>query len=225
MFSGVRRRITYANIVATLALVFAMTGAAVAAKHYLITSTKQISPSVLKGLRGHNGKSGPTGATGPQGTAGTAGSAGKEGPQGPAGPQGPGAVLLTVNLPASTSPSFSKVGSLAGIALEAECEEDETTHAAKLHMTYTSSAPLHFLQTEVADLDETENTVDNSSFTLPEASSPASWEMLEATTGKLSSERFEGEAPTQHLITSESYFVTGGPSGKCEADIGWTPTG
>lgn len=92
-------------------------------------------------------------------------------------------------------------------------------------MTYTSSAALHFLRTEVADLDETENTVDNTSFTLPEASSPASWEILEATTGKVSSERFEGEAPTQHLITSESYFVTGGPSGNCEADIGWTPTG
>jgi hypothetical protein len=43
-----RKRITYANVVATLALVFAMSGGALAAKHYLVTSPKQISPKVLK---------------------------------------------------------------------------------------------------------------------------------------------------------------------------------
>ena len=42
---------TYANVVATLALIFAMTGSAVAATHYLITSTKQISPKALKELK------------------------------------------------------------------------------------------------------------------------------------------------------------------------------
>ena len=42
MFERVRRRVSYANVAATLALVFAMTGGAYAAKQYVITSTKQI---------------------------------------------------------------------------------------------------------------------------------------------------------------------------------------
>jgi Collagen triple helix repeat (20 copies) len=79
MFSRIRKRITYANVAMTLALVFAMTGGAYAAKHYLITSTKQISPKVLKSLKGANGK------TGAAGLAGAAGAAGAQGPTGPAG--------------------------------------------------------------------------------------------------------------------------------------------
>ena len=65
-----RRHLTYANVAATLALVFAMTGGAFAAKHYLINSTKQINPKVLKKLKGAHGK---TGATGPPGQTGSAG--------------------------------------------------------------------------------------------------------------------------------------------------------
>jgi hypothetical protein len=49
-FSGRPKRFSYANVVATLALVLAMSGGALAASHYLITSTKQISPRVLKKL-------------------------------------------------------------------------------------------------------------------------------------------------------------------------------
>jgi hypothetical protein len=79
-----RRRFSYANITATLALVFAMSGGAVAATHYLVNSTKQINPKVLKALKG---KSGPTGPTGPQGLPGAKGEPG--GPTGPTGPQGP----------------------------------------------------------------------------------------------------------------------------------------
>jgi len=47
-----RRRFSYANVAATLALVFSMSGGALAANHYLINSTKQIKPSVLKKLKG-----------------------------------------------------------------------------------------------------------------------------------------------------------------------------
>ncbi len=83
-----RRRITYANVAATLALVFSMTGGALAASHYLITSTKQIKPSVLKKLKGNTGATGKTGATGATGAPGTAGAPGKEGPQGKEGAAG-----------------------------------------------------------------------------------------------------------------------------------------
>jgi hypothetical protein len=85
MLSAIRSRITYVNVVATLVLVFAMTGGAYAAKKYLITSTKQISPSVLKALQG---KAGPAGANGAQGAAGSAGPQGPQGSQGAAGARG-----------------------------------------------------------------------------------------------------------------------------------------
>jgi hypothetical protein len=98
MFSAIRRRLTYTNVAMTLALVFAMSGGAYAAGKYLITSTKQISPKVLKSLAGKTGKAGAAGATGAQGPVGPAGAAGaqgqvgavgKEGPQGKEGPAGP----------------------------------------------------------------------------------------------------------------------------------------
>jgi hypothetical protein len=91
MFSVIRRRVTYANVAVTLALVFAMSGGAYAASRYVITSTKQISPKVLKALKGAGGKSGaqgPAGAAGAQGPQGPAGAKGEAGPQGPEGKEG-----------------------------------------------------------------------------------------------------------------------------------------
>jgi hypothetical protein len=93
MFSVLRTRLRVSPtaVIATLALVFAMTGGAYAAKKYLITSTKQISPSVLKALRGKAGAGGAAGAAGVQGPAGPAGpqgSAGNNGSNGEKGAQG-----------------------------------------------------------------------------------------------------------------------------------------
>jgi hypothetical protein len=78
----VTRRLNFANVTSTLALFFAMSGGALAAKHYLINSTKQINPNVTRALKG---KIGPTG---PAGAAGAHGEEGKEGKQGAAGPAG-----------------------------------------------------------------------------------------------------------------------------------------
>jgi len=95
MFSAIRKRVSYANVAMTVALVFAMSGGAYAAGKYLITSTKQIKPSVLaqlKGKSGARGAAGAPGATGLQGPAGPAGAAGKEGgvgKEGVAGKEGP----------------------------------------------------------------------------------------------------------------------------------------
>jgi hypothetical protein len=85
MFSKICKHFTLANVLLTLALVFAMTGGAYAANKYLITSTKQISPKVLKALAG---KPGAKGSAGPAGPAGLAGATGKEGPAGKEGPTG-----------------------------------------------------------------------------------------------------------------------------------------
>ena len=89
-------------VVACLALFVASAGTSIAASHYLITSTKQIKPSVLKQLKGARGPAGPsatpavalpgqkgdTGATGAQGTQGLKGDTGAAGPAGPQGSKG-----------------------------------------------------------------------------------------------------------------------------------------
>jgi hypothetical protein len=85
MFTPKPRRLSYANVTATLALAFSLTGGALAASHYVINSTRQINPRVVKQLRGDTGASG---AIGPQGTAGTAGEEGPAGKEGPPGRQG-----------------------------------------------------------------------------------------------------------------------------------------
>lgn len=92
------RKPTPAAVIAIVALVLALGGTAVAASHYIITSTGQIKPSVLRALRagagakgtaGLAGAKGLAGAAGAQGPAGAAGAQGVPGPVGTAGVQGP----------------------------------------------------------------------------------------------------------------------------------------
>lgn len=86
-----RKHLTYTNITVTLALVFAMTGGAYAASKYVINTTKQINPKVLKSLvgkTGANGTQGPAGPAGPQGPAGTTGAKGETGAAGQNGTPG-----------------------------------------------------------------------------------------------------------------------------------------
>ena len=71
-----RKQFNAPTAIAVLALVFAMTGGAWAANEYVITSTKQIKPKVLKNLRGRTGATGAAGAAGPQGPKGDTGPAG-----------------------------------------------------------------------------------------------------------------------------------------------------
>jgi hypothetical protein len=84
----VRHRFSYANVAATLALVFSMSGGVLAAKHYLLNSSSQINPRLLRSLRGATGPSGQTGARGATGAAGPAGASGKPGPAGLEGKEG-----------------------------------------------------------------------------------------------------------------------------------------
>jgi hypothetical protein len=71
-----RRGPGYAGVAATLALFVALGGTAWAAHHWLLTSTKQIKPSVLRKLRGATGPPGAPGSTGPGGSTGATGSTG-----------------------------------------------------------------------------------------------------------------------------------------------------
>jgi hypothetical protein len=109
----IKPKISYANVAATLALVFSMTGGAMAAHHYLITSTKQISPKVVKALAGKTGKAGKPGPIGPGG------------PQGPSGKDGtngaPGTAIAyaLVNADGTVDPAHSKGITSANVTREA----------------------------------------------------------------------------------------------------------
>jgi len=61
------------NLIAWLALFVALSGTSLAASHYLINSTRQINPRVIKKLRGNRGPRGMTGPTGPTGATGARG--------------------------------------------------------------------------------------------------------------------------------------------------------
>jgi hypothetical protein len=94
-----RGHITFANVAATLALVLAMSGGALAASRYLLNSTRQINPKVLRQLRG---RTGPRGSLGPEGPEGPLGPQGQRGPEGKQGPEG---VSVLSPLPANASES------------------------------------------------------------------------------------------------------------------------
>jgi Collagen triple helix repeat (20 copies) len=91
MMKKIGRRISFAHVAMTIAVVFAMTGGAYAATKIVITSIKQISPKVVKQLTGKTGPAGPAGragATGPAGAPGATGPVGATGSTGPAGSTG-----------------------------------------------------------------------------------------------------------------------------------------
>ena len=105
------RRLTYANVAATLALFFALGGTAVAGAKLLVTGSNVKNHSltgldIKNGSLGYNtlspgartrlqGARGAVGATGPQGQPGTQGPAGQQGPAGPQGSPGVGVTTAT----------------------------------------------------------------------------------------------------------------------------------
>ena len=86
MLKVVRRNLTPPTALAVVALVFAMSGGAVAAKNYA-TGSAEASKS-KRGPKGPRGKQGPEGPQGPKGDTGERGAVGPVGPQGPKGNTG-----------------------------------------------------------------------------------------------------------------------------------------
>jgi hypothetical protein len=82
MFNKLRTHFGVPGAIAVAAFVFAMAGGAWAANKYVITSTAQIKPSVLKKLTGAPGPPGAPGSNGSNGSNGAAGQAGGKGADG-----------------------------------------------------------------------------------------------------------------------------------------------
>jgi len=145
------RRITYANVTATLALVLAMSGGAYAARRYLIDSTKQINPKVLRKLRGARGPAGLIGPVGPQGVGG------REGPKGPKGDVGePGFSALT-QLPGGKTESgdftisqSAQAAHTVSTAVSFPVQLAERIPAEKIEFTPASTPTTHCLHPGVA---------------------------------------------------------------------------
>jgi hypothetical protein len=136
------RRPSAAMVVACLALFVASTGTSIAASHYLITSTKQIKPSVLAKLKGAKG------LTGAQGTAGAAGAQGTQGLKGDTGATGPSDAWEasspeTTN--ATSTPTALSVTVPAGsydVTGKAQEQNRDTTLSAALSCSLSAGATL-----------------------------------------------------------------------------------
>jgi hypothetical protein len=96
MFSALRRQLSYSNVAATTALVFALTGGAFAATSHVgggsparaTASASHATVAKKKSKAPARGPAGPKGATGAAGAQGAAGPAGPTGPAGAAGAKG-----------------------------------------------------------------------------------------------------------------------------------------
>jgi hypothetical protein len=150
--------------VASLALLFAMTGGAYAATHYLINSTKQINPRVIRALEGKAGGLGTPGSSGPQGPQGKEGPQGKQGPagagtegkegpagkegaagkEGPQGKEGPSSVvhwhINTSTIGASKeSPAVVKLAGEGALTVWGHCYKKEGNTAAATYLSTTAA--------------------------------------------------------------------------------------
>jgi len=130
-----RHRPSPTALIAMLALFIALGGTAVAAKSYLITSPRQIKPSVLRRLKGPRGPQGPAGATGPTG------------PTGPAGPtaiaaitevEGPTNTILSGDAESSvaTCPAGSRVVSGGGSAITGDANGIAASEPSADHLSW-----------------------------------------------------------------------------------------
>ncbi|MBS1881683.1 MAG: collagen-like protein [Actinobacteria bacterium] len=124
----IQGRLTYANVVSTLALFLVLAGGSAFAASKLganSVKTRQIKNGAVTAAKIKNGAVTPiklssaskAALSGPPGAAGPTGPRGEQGPQGPKGERGPGALSLEV----AASSSVTTVGTFGGIEVKAAC--------------------------------------------------------------------------------------------------------
>ena len=154
MFQRLRRHLSYANMAATLAVVFAMSGGAYALSggaHQPAGSANTLTAHVAKKVKkrskrsvGTRGPAGPAGSAGPQGSAGVqgpvgekgpagekgaTGAAGKEGAAGAQGAAGPQGVLGAAGASVKASSFTGKLGSCSEGGSEFKIGNEQPTYA------------------------------------------------------------------------------------------------
>lgn len=107
------RRPSASLIVATTALFVSLGGTGLAASHYLLTSTRQIKPAVLRELE----KRGPRGQPGATGAAGAT------------GPQGPGAIAINFTSSSNTQTAPELVKTVGPLSLFSLCADGGGTYS------------------------------------------------------------------------------------------------
>jgi hypothetical protein len=147
MFARIGARLTYANVVATIALFVALGGGAYAAIRLPANSvgTKQIKDAAVtpaklapadlglfRGKTGATGQEGPRGLQGPpglQGLPGSQGPQGLKGAKGDTGPPGPGATTFQITLPQSSQ--IAEITTTPnGVIVSAQCVGDPVDDVA-----------------------------------------------------------------------------------------------
>jgi hypothetical protein len=125
----VTRRLSYGNVIATIALFLALGGTGFAASHSSTTKAKATASThtaVLasrgpRGPRGFRGAQGPQGPQGPAGSNGANGSNGATGATGPAGPAGAAGKGFQVRDTVSAGVSTHVIYTGQGFTLEHSC--------------------------------------------------------------------------------------------------------
>jgi hypothetical protein len=153
-----RRNLTYSNVTATLALIFAMSGGALAASGVLITRTGQIAPSVRHALHGARGADGLPGAPGNEGARGERGPTGpggntilvtQEGPRGATGAQGARGPIGSVRESADMrSKTVAVVAKTAGEIVQAQvaCFGSPTQPSLPIGGGFRKSGPVEVVE-------------------------------------------------------------------------------
>jgi hypothetical protein len=123
-----RSKVTYANVVASLALFLVVAGGSAFATSQF--GRESIGTSALKkgavtpAKLSNKAKSRLVGRTGKTGPRGVNGARGPEGPRGAAGPQGPGATAINFAIPQDGS--FHSAGTFGNVKVEASCDAGST---------------------------------------------------------------------------------------------------
>jgi Collagen triple helix repeat (20 copies) len=165
MFQAMRKHVTYANVAATLAVVFAMSGGAYA------LSGRTGGPSSSSARGGTSAKAaktkkkakakakripGPRGPEGKQGPAGPAGPAGPVGPQGAAGAKGETGAAGAAGAAGASGADGTSVTSASFAGTKGSCKEGGAEFtAAEGKKTYACNGNTGFTETLPAEKTET----------------------------------------------------------------------
>jgi Collagen triple helix repeat (20 copies) len=138
------RHLTPSLAISIVALIVALSGTALAAG-YVITSTKQISPSVLKKLKGNKGSKGSAGLKGATGAAGAPGATGAPGAPGAAGPQGAQGVQGIPGPFTSVLPAGKTLRGTFAVRGIATNTGEESVGAISFGFTLASAPTVHYI--------------------------------------------------------------------------------